>query len=197
MVRPSWPDHWKIFNPSTFASFNSQSRPPIRNERHSSTHRMVCHRLCTVRRTQKKVVSEYADNLIYTRRCSIRLERQTTVSTMRDSEIYTTVGKMNFFKWFIESKLWDKISTEGNDLSQLMALHPEHKYKKQLQRNSSRHKSPLLNFWESHISERISIRLSFFAIVGIRSPLCNGTLRNHKPESQQKYCFPYTHAYSK
>jgi hypothetical protein len=52
------------------------------------------------------------------------------VSTMRDSEIYTTVGQMNFFKWFIESKLWDKISTEGNDLSQLMALHPEHKYKK-------------------------------------------------------------------
>jgi hypothetical protein len=53
-------------------------------------------------------------------------------------------GQNEFFKWFIESKLWDKISTEGNDLSQLMALHPEHKYKKQLQRNS-RHKSPLLN----------------------------------------------------
>jgi hypothetical protein len=92
------------------------------------------------------------------------------VSTMRDSEIYTTVGKMNFFKWFIESKLWDKISTEGNDLSQLMALHPEHKYKKQLQRNSSRHKSPLLNFESPTFLRRISIRLSFFAIVGIRSP---------------------------
>jgi hypothetical protein len=59
---------------------------------------------------------------------------------MRDSEIYTTVGQNEFFKWFIESKLWDKISTEGNDLSQLMALHPEHKYKKPATAKQQAHK---------------------------------------------------------
>jgi hypothetical protein len=46
-----------------------------------------------------------------------------------DLELHTTIGQMNFFKWFIESKLWEKVNLEATPLSKLMALHPETKYK--------------------------------------------------------------------
>lgn len=79
----------------------------------------------------KKVVSEYADNLnIYTRKMfdPFRRGKQRCIQC-GDLELHTTIGQMNFFKWFIESKLWETVTSDALSLSQLMALHPEAKYK--------------------------------------------------------------------
>jgi hypothetical protein len=56
----------------------------------------------------KTVVSEYADNLNLSKNSRPVSERKQRCIQCGDLELHTTIGQMNFFKWFIESKLWER-----------------------------------------------------------------------------------------
>lgn len=76
-------------------------------------------------------VAEYADNLnIYTRKMfdPFRRGKQQRLRC-GDVEVQTTVGQMNFFRWFIESGLWDDVNRRASDLLAQMSTHPEKKAK--------------------------------------------------------------------
>jgi hypothetical protein len=73
------------------------------------------------------VVAEYADNMsIYTRKMFDPFRRgDQYVLECGDARLSTTVGQMNFFRWFIESGLWQKVNLNQGELAARMAAHAE------------------------------------------------------------------------
>jgi hypothetical protein len=90
------------------------------------------------------VVAQYADNLnVYTRKMFDPFRRgQHCVLRCGDSELLTTTGQMNFFRWFIEAGLWQRVQLNAEELSLRMASHAEHKERRQCHAVATREPEP-------------------------------------------------------
>jgi hypothetical protein len=73
--------------------------------------------------------TEYVDNLrIYTRKMFDPFRRSDRIELrLHGGSVETTVGQMNFFRWFIQSGLWERMRTQHRYISEVLASHTTHR----------------------------------------------------------------------
>jgi hypothetical protein len=79
-----------------------------------------------------KMSTEYVDNLrIYTRKMFDPFRRSDRIELcLHGVNMETTVGQMNFFRWFIKSGLWERMRVQHRHIGEAMSIHTAQRTKR-------------------------------------------------------------------